>query len=464
MLSVNIVAEDGTVIPVESVRHTISSRSMSGTHINLGEISLPVGKYIKLDFIIKNATVKNNNEIKELKVAEDIAVPINIKVNRQQNSSVFIYWNTDGSVTDDNMFKPLFAEKSRAKELSSSLIYVSNENSDNVSVINRYSGEVVETIMTGKRPRGIAVSHTAGRSKLYVANSGSNSISVIDPTTNKVQNEIPVRFGTEPVDLAVGTIRSGRKLLFIANYKSNSVSILDLSTYRELEKVDVGSGPIAVEADPPADNLIVNRFLSFDVINELRSYRDKFLNVYVANRNSNNVSILRINILTGRCDDVLTLDVDWDPRSLHIDYSRGNVYVVNFGSDKLSVINIVQTLTAGGAGAVTSINNVGNQMTSVITDPDFDRIYLLRDMPGELLIIKPFSKTSDLMQTSLQPVMGRVSVGSNPRALMFDSEKRKIFVVNHGSDNISVIDKTTRRTESIIPVGKGPYDIAILSE
>jgi YVTN family beta-propeller protein len=103
-------------------------------------------------------------------------------------------------------------------------------------------------------------------------------------------------------------------------------------------------------------------------------------------------------------------------------------------------------------------------MTSVITDPDFDRIYLLRDMPGELLIIKPFSKTSDLMQTSLQPVMGRVGVGSNPRALMFDSEKRKIFVVNHGSDNISVIDKTTRRTESIIPVGKGPYDIAILSE
>jgi len=464
LLSVNIIAEDGTRIQIEPVTNTINSRLISGAQINLGEIPLPVGKYIKLAFIINNATVKINNEIKELTVAEDISVPINIKVKRHQNSSVFIFWNTEGSVTDDQMFNPLFAEKGRAKELSSSLVYVTNENSDNVSVINRYSGEVVETIMTGKSPRGMAASLTGDRPKIYVANSGANSVSVIDPTTNKVENEIPVRFGTEPVDLAVATIQSGRKLLFISNYQSNSVSIMDLTTYRELENVDVGSGPIAVEADPSAENLRVNRFLNFDEINELRSYREKFLNVYVVNQNSNNISILRINVITGRCEEVVTLDVDWDPRSLHIDYSRGNVYVVNYGSDKLSVINILKTLTSGGAGAVKSINNVGNLMTAVITDPGFDRIYLLRDLPGELVIIKPFSETNDLPQTILQPIMGRIGVGNNPRSFMFDSEKRKIFVVNHGSDNVYVIDKTTRRTERIITVGKGPYDIAVLPE
>jgi YVTN family beta-propeller protein len=464
LLSVNIIAEDGTSIQVEPGTQTINSRSISGAQINLGEISLPVGKYIKLDFIIKNATVKKNNEIKELTVVEDISVPINMKVKRQQNSSVFIYLNTEGSVSDDHVFKPMFAEKGRAKELSSSLIYVTNESSDNVSVINRYSGEVIETIMTGKSPRGITASLAGDRPKIYVANSGANSVSVIDPTTNKVENEIPVRFGTEPVDLTVGTIQSGRKLLFIANYKSNSVSIMDLSTYRELEKVDVGSGPIALEADPSANNLIVSRFLSFEKINELKSYREKFLNVYVVNQNSNNISILRINVITGRCEDVLTLGVDWDPRSLHIDYSRGNVYVVNYGSDKLSVINILKTLTSGGAGSVTSINNVGNLMTDVITDPGFDRIYLLRASPGELIIIKPFSATNASVQTALQPIMSRIGVGNKPRAFMFDSEKRKIFVVNHGSDNVYVIDKTTRRTERIISVGKGPYDIAMLPE
>ena len=46
-------------------------------------------------------------------------------------------------------------ERKRKQELSSSLIYVTNENSDNVSVINRYTGEVVETIMVGRKPRGV---------------------------------------------------------------------------------------------------------------------------------------------------------------------------------------------------------------------------------------------------------------------------------------------------------------------
>ena len=64
----------------------------------------------------------------------------------------------------------------------------------------------------------------------------------------------------------------------------------------------------------------------------------------------------------------------------------------------------------------------------------------------------------------ISPVLGRISVGTTPRSLTLDNEKRKIFAVNRGSDDIYVIDKTTRRTELKIPVGKRPYDIAVLPE
>jgi len=101
-------------------------------------------------------------------------------------------------VVDGYLFNPLFAVKGQTPELSTLLIYVTNEDSNNVSVINRQSGEVVATIMVGRKPKGIALGSRKDKLKLYVANSGSNSISVIDPATNKMDIEIPIRFGLGP--------------------------------------------------------------------------------------------------------------------------------------------------------------------------------------------------------------------------------------------------------------------------
>ncbi len=463
--AINIISENGSSVPVTTGTRVINSRSVSGSHVNLAESPLPAGKYTKLVFIINRATIKREGTVILLAVPdESLTVPVNVTVKRQQNTSLFIYWNPEESVTDDNIYRPVMAEQKKKKELSSALMYVTNEQSDNVSVINRYSGEVVETIMVGRKPKGIAASLSSTRPRLFVANSGSDNISVIDPAKNRVENEVPVRFGTEPVDVTVADISTEKKLLFTANFRSNTISIIDLATYRESEKIDVGSGPIALAADPPADTLSVNRYLSAIDINELRSYREKFMNIYVVNQNSNNVSILRIDVISGRCVDVMTLDVDWDPRSLFVDYTRGKVYVSNYGSDKLSVINIVKILSANTTDAVTSINNVGHRIISIYSDPDFDRLYLLRDVPGEIIILRPSSGESTLGQAMISPVMGRIEAGNAPRTLILDKEKRKIFVVNRDSDDIYIIDKTTRRLDARIPVGKRPYDVTVMTE
>jgi YVTN family beta-propeller protein len=465
LAALHIMSENGTSEPITTGTRVINSISVAGRQINLAESLLRAGKYTELALIINSASMKENDKsIPLITPDERITVPVNVTLKRQQNTSLFIYWNADGSVADGNVFSPLMVERKRKQELSSALIYVTNEHSDNVSVINRYTGEVVETVSVGRKPRGIAVSFSATHPRLFVANSGSDNISVIDPATNRVEQEVPVRFGIEPVDVTVADITSDRKLLFVANYRSNNVSIVDLATYGELEKIDVGSGPVALASDPPADTLAVNRYLSSHDINELRSYREKFLNVYVVNQNSHNVSILRIDIMTGRCVDVMHLDVDWDPRSLYVDYIRGRVYVANYGSDKLSVINILKILSAGGTSAVTSMNNVGNRITAVISDPFFNRLYLLRDSPGEIVILRPSRDENDSVRTMMSPVMGRIGAGNAPRALMLDPEKRKIYVVNRNSDDIYIIDKTTRKTDQIIQVGKKPYDIAVLSE
>jgi YVTN family beta-propeller protein len=99
----------------------------------------------------------------------------------------------------------------------------------------------------------------------------------------------------------------------------------------------------------------------------------------------------------------------------------------------------------------------------VIADPDLDRMYLLKDITNEIVILRPFAEAYTPVQATMtmSPIIGTIPVGSSPRSFMLDPEDRKIYVVNRGSDTVSEIDKTTRREERTIPVGKKPYGIAM---
>src|SRR5205085_17578 len=68
-------------------------------------------------------------------------------------------------------------------------VFVTNEKSDDVTVIAAASGDVLKTLAVGKRPRGVAVSPDGRR--VYVANSNSDSLSIIDPVALTVVGSVP---------------------------------------------------------------------------------------------------------------------------------------------------------------------------------------------------------------------------------------------------------------------------------
>ncbi len=462
LAAVNILSENGTYKEIMNTPMNINSIALTGHQVRLGERYLQEGRYKKLQLIVKQPLIKRKDKTVNLALpSEGIEINIDITVRRNQNTSLFLSWNPDASVADGYLFNPAFTVKNQAPELSSLLVYVTNEASNNVSVINRQTGEIVATVLVGQKPRGIATSLGKEHPKVYVANSGSNSISVIDPTLNKVEVEIPVRFGREPEGIAVARVSPDRELIFVTNYGSNNVSVIDATTYQEIEKINVGDGPIAVATDPPVESLSIIRFLSFDDINTLRRFREKFFNVYVANKNSRDVSVIRMDMVRNTPGDVTNIPVDWSPITLTVDSQRGKVYAGNYNYDNLSVIDILQIIKGNKAGAVSSITNVGPSVVGIIADPEFDRIYLLKEFSGEILVIRPFSEAFGSMRATMSPIMGTIIVGKSPRSLILDPEGRKMYVVNRGSDTVSVVDKTTRREEQVIPVGKNPYGIAM---
>jgi YVTN family beta-propeller protein len=81
-------------------------------------------------------------------------------------------------------------------------------------------------------------------SKVYVTNDFSFSVSVIDTATNTVTATIPLTVGSHPFGVAVTP--DGSKV-FVANEQSQpgSVSVIDAATNAVTATIPVGSGPQA---------------------------------------------------------------------------------------------------------------------------------------------------------------------------------------------------------------------------
>src|SRR5213594_3127835 len=139
------------------------------------------------------------------------------------------------------------------------LVFVSNERSGDVTVIDGSSDAVVATIPVGKRPRGIHVAPDGTR--VFVTLSGSprmapgvdenrapadksaDGLGVIDPLTRKLIDRWHV--GSDPEQFAIS--KDG-KFAFIANEDDASALIVDLNSGqpRGIAKIDTGGRPRSV--------------------------------------------------------------------------------------------------------------------------------------------------------------------------------------------------------------------------
>lgn len=119
---------------------------------------------------------------------------------------------------------------------------VTNNEDNNVSVIDLASYSVIETIPTGKGPHGLRISKDSQYA--YVANMGEDSVSVLNLQTMKEEKKITV--GSIPV--TTGITSDGKTLVVTLNAE-NALAIVDV-TSGKVEKIPVGQGPAQVYVSP----------------------------------------------------------------------------------------------------------------------------------------------------------------------------------------------------------------------
>jgi YVTN family beta-propeller protein len=128
-----------------------------------------------------------------------------------------------------------------------SRLYAAAGGNDKIRVYTRNGAQLTEgapiPLARGSFPSGITLS--ADGKLLYVANNGSGGMSVVDTATGQVAGTV----ATGPNPFGVGLSADGATA-FVSNWGTNTVSVIDTATLAVRKTLTVGSHPTAMVRNP----------------------------------------------------------------------------------------------------------------------------------------------------------------------------------------------------------------------
>ncbi len=286
-------------------------------------------------------------------------------------------------------------------------LYVLNNASTSVSVINTSTNTVIKTITVGTNPRFAAI--TPDGRYLYVANFSSNSVSVINTSTNTVIKTITV--GTNP---RFAAITPDGRYLYVVNLNSDNVSVINTST-NSVEKTVSSGGSVGI----------------YSILSPDGKY------FYILNSYASSVSIMNTTTNT----IVTTVTVGSSPYYASITPDGRYLYILNSGSssNSVSVINtgtnmVIKTITVGTSPSFSAVTQDG----------------------AYLYILNSSSNNVSVIDTSTNTVIKTIAVGTSPKFAAITQQGRYLYVLNSGSGSVSIINTVTNSVEATISVGSGP--------
>jgi YVTN family beta-propeller protein len=288
-------------------------------------------------------------------------------------------------------------------------VFVTNEKSNNVTVIEALSGKVLATIAVGQRPRGVANSTEGGR--VFVANSNSNNVSVIDTASLKVIDSFPA--GTDPEGITV----DGRNRLYVANENESALTIIDISKRQVVKRHEVGLEPETAVLSPDERWVTVSNESSNDVY---------FINAETA-------------AMAGK------VGVPRNPRGMRFSADSRRLYVASQQEPMVSIIDVAQRKLIG------SMPTGGERPVDIVICPNGQRIYVSHGRSEDVRVFD--AATWKLLAT--------IPVG--PRAWwMTQTPDGKFLYVTVGRANeVVMIDTRSNTIARRIPAGQLPWGIAI---
>ena len=299
--------------------------------------------------------------------------------------------------------------------------YVANSGSDNVSVIDTATNQLLGGPIAAPAAEYGTIAITPDGSRAYVADGETDSVSVIDTATNLVVAG-PITVGDYPVGVAITP--DGRRA-YVSNASSDNVSVIDTATNQVLgSPITVGEAPTASRSPPTARR------------------------AYVANYSfGGSVSVIdtATNQVVGGADHGRR-------RARRVrDHSRRHACLRDQPRLKRRLGDRHRDQRCGRLTDRRRHHPFGIAIT-----PDGSRAYVANSI----------GKSVSVIDTATNQVVGApITVGIGPWGIAITPNGKRAYVANYNEGDVSVIDTATNQsTGTTITVGNSPDAVAIVPD
>jgi len=303
-------------------------------------------------------------------------------------------------------------QSKEAEEPERSRVFVANESSNSVTVIDGDNFQVVATVdARNHATHDLAVSRD-GR-WLFATNLASGRLSAIN--TRALETVASIATGDRA---HVVTLTNDNRQAWVANIGDNTISIVDTTSFRILGTIAVGKGPTG---------------LTF-------SRDGRF--AYVSNQGDKTVEVID----TASQKVVKAIPVGTNPHFLVLG-PDGRIWGTNTGGTDIYVIDPatqdkIASINVGPAPQQIAFGFKGLQgPNAYVTVAGLNRVVVVSADPKNLRILE------------------QIDVGQRPNGISGNREGTRLFVVHEVSNDLKVIDTGSSSVLATVPVGRKPIRV-----
>ena len=303
----------------------------------------------------------------------------------------------------------------------------------------------------------------AGTVRIYVANTEGSTVSIIDPSTDRVADEIRVSANPHAV-----IISPDHRRFYASSESKDVLDVIDAGSLKTIRRVPLGRRPnnLAITPDGRRVYVCIRQESWVDVVDTASMEKVKSIPV---GRNPHNVYLTpdrRWMVATSMGENKLTfIDIKTEkpdleiplpgvPRPLVMDASMQRFYI------QLSKLH---------GFAVLDFPSRKIERKVLLPDGPPGARPLIPDTYSHGMAIQPGGRTlwvTSLLDNSVSifslPDLKRLAtipVGRGPDWMTFTPDGTRCYVSNAGSDSVSVLDTASRKELTRIPVGRIPKRI-----
>lgn len=293
------------------------------------------------------------------------------------------------------------------------LIYIANEETNTVDVINRDTYEHITTLIVPDCCGDMVVDHVTN--KIYITNKTTNKMTIIDGTHYIIEDVIELGFRGGQC-----TVNETTHEIYIVNEETNQLVIMNPDTFEKVY-IPIESGcPCDVEVDH-----VTNK-------------------IYITNKITQ-----KLTIIDGThyiVEDII--DIGSPVSGCIINEITNQLYMTSETTNEVVVFNtkteqITNHIYVGGAPSCSpcGVNTTSNQ------------VYITNSTSGTL----------SLIDGATNSLAGTLTVGDGPIGVVVDPETNTLYVLNGGDDTLAVVDNPLPATPSDTEPPATPAGLAAVS-